>query len=169
MLHEDFYKHNIYTRGFLSRLKCWLLYVIFLLLRFFCKYSQQGLFYGHAMSYTKCQSNDKENNNYFLFVGSISSFHHHLFFLIVSFLSSSLQTNTNTLFEYILGNNDDASIRGFCSFKGTLICWLHSFIILVVIRKELYCRMKKNWFSPKSNIYFILILPHIHKLYEIFF
>ena len=79
MLHEDFYKHNIYTRGFLSRLKCWLLYVIFLLLRFFCKYSQQGLFYGHAMSYTKCQSNDKENNNYFLFVGSISSFHHHLF------------------------------------------------------------------------------------------
>ena len=92
------------------------------LIAVFCKYTQQGLFYGHAMSHTKCQSNDKKNNNFFLSVGSIL-FSHHLF----SYLQSSYfgQTQIQQIrIEYILGNNDEMlNKRLLLSFKE------HSFML----------------------------------------
>ena len=74
------------------------------------------------MSHTKCQSNDKKNNNFFLSVGSIL-FSHHLF----SYLQSSYfgQTQIQQIrIEYILGNNDEMlNKRLLVSFKE------HSFML----------------------------------------
>ena len=74
------------------------------------------------MSHTKCQSNDKKNNNFFLSVGSIL-FSHHLF----SYLQSSYfgQTQIQQIrIEYILGNNDEMlNKRLLLSFKE------HSFML----------------------------------------
>ena len=92
------------------------------LIAVFCKYTQQGLFYGHAMSHTKCQSNDKKNNNFFLSVGSIL-FSHHLFSYLQPSYFGQIQIQQIRI-EYILGNNDEMlNKRLLLSFKE------HSFML----------------------------------------